>query len=100
MKIKIKDVTPSNIRNAVQGTFYQKVSRPAHIEEQAQYRMKLCAPCLKRKKCHGCPCNVPGLFYAPHKVDADGRWGKMLSSDDWEKFKNTPEYKQTMNLND
>jgi hypothetical protein len=32
---------------------------------------------------------------APNKIDAGGKWGKMLSKEEWETFKKeSPEYKE------
>lgn len=34
------------------------------------------------------------MFYAPNKVDSKGRWGKMLSPEDWEVYKASQEFKE------
>lgn len=80
----------SNIRNFVEGNYYHLLhqfdSEPVHIKEQALLRMSKCPDCLTNLKC-GCGCTVPNLFYSPNKEDHQHRWTKMLSPEDWHKFK-------------
>lgn len=80
-KIKLKDITPANIRNFLEGTTNSLSSRvmPEHQKEQVIYRAALCNDCLELGRCHTCGCSTPGLFYAPKKRDAKGKWGPMLN---------------------
>lgn len=64
-----------NIRDYVQGTYnyYFKDNIETHRREQAFYRAYLCKPCLDNGKCMHCGCATPHLFFAPNKVDANGK---------------------------
>jgi len=88
-KITIKDVTPTNIRNAAEGytNYYLRSLTPLHIREQAVYRASLCTPCLKAQKCLHCGCPSQKVFLSPSRKDKLNKWGKMLNKDDWKDFK-------------
>ena len=102
-KIKITDITPTNISHLIEGTVRSKLAafnhQPPHIKEQAEIRAAKCAPCLTNKSCLHCGCSTPSLFYATSRSDAKKRWGPMLSKQDWEQFKTTPLYQQYINSN-
>lgn len=79
----------SNIRNYIQGTYYNFLNghelTPTHIKEQAFYRASLCEDCLKQGSCPHCGCSTPALFFSPLKEDALKKWGPMVSKEEWEK---------------
>jgi hypothetical protein len=81
----------SDINNFIQGYTNKVKSRfdllDIHIKEQAMWRAFLCNECLDNGKCLICKCSTPAMFYAPGKVDSKGRWGTMVSKEEWEKFK-------------
>lgn len=95
-QISAKDITPENINNFLSGhTNYllRNTLLPKYIKEQAEWRMKVCQPCVKAGKCLKCGCKSPQLFYAPLKTDKDGKWGTMVSKTEWDEFKRTsPQY--------
>lgn len=74
-KIKLKDITPHNIRNFLEGTRNSLSSRnlKKHQQEQVIYRAAKCKDCLELGRCHTCGCSTPGLFYSPNKTDAAGK---------------------------
>jgi hypothetical protein len=90
--MKISDITPENITNAVQGTTNLVASklhiREIYLEEQFRYRAFLCLECVKHGKCLVCGCSSPGIFYAPNKHDPKNRWPLLLQdAESWAKFK-------------
>lgn len=92
MRIDLKKVTSKDVQNFVEGTYqYYRPNTPSHIQEQAEYRAYLCHPCLINKSCLRCGCSTPAMFFAPHKIDSDHKWDKMLPIPDWERFKETSE---------
>lgn len=58
-----------------------------HVREQVIYRALQCIDCLQEGHCLLCGCKTPEMFYAPKKIDADGKWNEMLSKEEWMKFK-------------
>lgn len=80
--MQLKDVTPSNVRNFLEGNANYFLGSPEHIKEQAELRASLCSPCLENGKCKKCGCKTPHMFYAPNKVDSAGRWSSMLTEND------------------
>jgi hypothetical protein len=102
--MKLTDITPYNVRNFIEGTinFTKKKYNflEPHIKEQAEYRQFLCKPCVDNLKCHGCTCKVPNLFYAQNKIDADKKWGPMVSKEEWETFKEGDKYQEYKNYLD
>ena len=87
--MKIKDITPSNIRNFVEGNinFYTK-NYPTYQLEQFLYRAYLCSPCLENGKCTHCGCKTPQMFFAPRKQDAQDNWPPFFFAEpDWEQYK-------------
>ena len=81
-----------NIKNYVQGHWNQMLDKrfdhlEDHVKEQALYRANLCKHCYDNGKCTECGCKTPVMFFSPSKVDALGRWGKMLNKEEWEQFK-------------
>lgn len=46
---------------------------PPHEEEQVMYRAIQCADCTKNQKCLKCGCPTPQLYFAPNRVDAEGK---------------------------
>lgn len=85
--MKLQDVTPSNIRNYVEGHAHALLDKRPSFLEQVEFRAHLCRPCVNRGSCIKCGCKTPKLFYAPNKVDSLNRWGRILSEEEWEKFK-------------
>ena len=91
--MKIKDITPANIRDFVQGNYLlikdiiSDPTKPNHIKEQALYRSMLCSECLIRGACKICSCKTPGMFYSPHKMCKEYRWHKMLPRKFWDEYK-------------
>ena len=59
----------------------------AHLVEQAFYRAYLCSDCFSGGRCKHCGCKTPEMFFSPKKEDSEGKWGKMLSKNEWEKEK-------------
>jgi hypothetical protein len=53
---------------------------------QILLRRKLCQSCFENKRCHGCTCKVPGLFYDPYRIDHDKKWGPMMTKNEWDNF--------------
>lgn len=93
--MEISQITPANVKNFVEGNYNYYISRPSHIEEQANYRAYLCQSCHNEGRCPHCGCRTPQMFYSPSKVDSQGRWGRMLPPDEWDSFKITSEqYKE------
>jgi len=93
-KIKLKDLfNRDNIKNFIEGTWNkikdhsEFLSLDRYIREQAVYRAYLCKECYDNGSCLECGCDTPGMFYAPKKEDSLGRWGEMLTEDEWDKFK-------------
>lgn len=91
-QIKLKDITPANIKNFIQGWGNKLMNDnlrvlALHKQEQAVYRSMLCGECLENRKCLVCGCGTPHMFYSPSKVDSKGRWGAMMEEQDWNKFK-------------
>lgn len=87
--MKIKDITPSNIRNFVEGNinFYTK-SYPRYQLEQFLYRAYLCKPCLENGKCTHCGCKTPQMFFAPRKQDSQDKWPPFYFHEiDWDEYK-------------
>jgi len=87
--MKITDITPSNIRNFVEGNinFYTK-SYPRYQLEQFLYRAYLCKPCLENGKCTHCGCKTPQMFFAPRKQDSQDKWPPFYFHEiDWEDYK-------------
>jgi hypothetical protein len=103
-----------NIRNYAQGHWNKMLDArfnhlEDHIKEQALYRANLCKPCYDNGKCTECGCSTPVMFFSPSKVDAKGKWGKMLNKEQWETFKKENElpvkfafmsYEEYMNYNE
>jgi hypothetical protein len=94
MGLRPKDyLNPSNIRAFVEGNFmmfrdkFLDKSIPKHIKEQALYRALLCRHCLIKGECIECGCTTPNLFFSKSKIDAGGKWEKMLTYSAWEKYK-------------
>lgn len=92
--MEISQITPTNVKNFVQGNYNYYISRPPHIEEQANYRAFLCQDCHTSGRCSHCGCKTPQMFFSPSKVDALKKWGKMLDPTEWSVFKTTVEYAQ------
>jgi len=85
--MKLKDLTPGNIRNFLQGMKNYYTTSPKHVREQALYRANLCQDCLANGSCVVCGCKTPHMFFSPNKKDSKGKWSTMLSSYEWEQFK-------------
>ena len=85
-------VTPQDATNFVQGTFKHATSKlfelPPHEQQQADLRAYLCKPCLDNGKCLICQCKTPQMFYAPQKVDKDGKFAQFLNKEQWEALVN------------
>ena len=60
---------------------------PWYQEEQVMYRAIQCPECVEAGKCLACGCLTPQIFFAQHRVDAEGRWGAFLTEPEWKKFK-------------
>jgi hypothetical protein len=92
---KLKMATPYNVANFLEGTYnvlkdnVEFLGLDDHIKEQALWRASRCASCLKNGECFYCGCDTPDVFYASKKVDAQLKWGPMLTDTDWEVFKST-----------
>lgn len=87
--MKLKDITPQNIQNFIQGTrnFFEK-GTPKHINEQANYRATQCKEdCINNPTLKCCGCKVPEAFFSPKKSCNNGYWGRMLSEEEWEEYK-------------
>lgn len=86
-------ITSKDIKNYIEGNMnYLKnissfVRLAPYIKEQAVCRAVSCLECLNAGACTECGCATPQMFYAPKKEDSKGRWGEMLSKEDWEKYK-------------
>lgn len=90
---KISMITPYNVRNYIEGTYYKLKAQNAfstekemHINQQALRRASLCSTCLDNQSCLYCGCDTPDAFFAPEKYDSKTKWGPMLSKEDWEDF--------------
>jgi hypothetical protein len=72
------------------------ISLPPHIQEQVVYRAEN-SKCSALPECTVCGCAIPGLFYAD-KACQGGCYPKMMSEQEWNTFKETPEqYKELGN---
>ena len=92
--MEIKDITPGNIRNFVEGNknFIFSKNLPQFYLHQFYYRAYLCRNCLSNGKCVKCGCHAPAIFFAPRKHDALDRWPEFFFSEDrWEEFKSSSE---------
>lgn len=89
-------LSKDNVKNFIEGNLNYYLSVDKHIIEQALYRAKMCPTCLRLGHCVKCKCPTPKMFFAPNKVDPDKKWGKMLNSEEWDKFKenNLPKFLQ------
>jgi hypothetical protein len=88
--MQVKDITPSNVQNFIEGNYrYHTSDYPEHYLEQFLYRAYLCQDCLNNGKCKICKCKTPQLFFAPRKHDAMDKWPDFFfSATDWENYKN------------
>lgn len=82
-------ISVSDVQNFVQGNikYMTKDSLPKHQLEQIELRKYMCSSCNNSTHCLHCGCKSPNLFYAPGKVDAQGKWGPFLSEIQWEILK-------------
>lgn len=82
----------SDIKNYIEGKFLKFVDKTLdalkdYQKEQVYYRMYKCKSCLDNSKCLYCGCQTPDMFYSPDKIDSQLRWGKFLSEEQWNLFK-------------
>lgn len=79
------------LRDIAQGYYYAvkdtllKDGLPAWRFNQVVKRMELCEDCVKLGKCPHCHCLSPALFFAPEKSCALGKWGPLLSEEEYKK---------------
>ena len=55
--------------------------------EQLQYRLIVCAPCVKRGSCEHCGCDTPDAMLTPSNWCSAGHWDKYMAPEEWEKYK-------------
>jgi len=94
MRITIRDA-----RNFIEGNLYSILGnklRPWYVTEQALFRAFKCYPCLKAGKCLRCGCSTPQMFFAKAKIDPDGKWGIMMGKYEWEEYRKTADYLDTI----
>ncbi len=81
-----------NVTNFLQGTLKHTIAShmelPPHEQQQIALRADLCKTCLDAGKCIICNCKTPEMFYAPKKVDADGKFAQFLNKEQWETLTN------------
>jgi len=78
--------------------YASKEKLPEFIKEQVLYRMELCKDCANSSHCTHCGCISPVLFFSSTKTDALGKWGPMVSEEEWNKYKETDEYKEYLKI--
>lgn len=98
-------LTPQDVANFLQGNLKHLSSQyfdlPLHEVQQVALRAYLCKPCLDNGKCLICNCKTPEMFYAPNKVDKDGKFDTFLSKGQWEALvNNINEYRNFINMID
>lgn len=78
LKYGLKDV-----RNFIEGyaKFYSHL--PQHEQDQVALRAFLCKPCTDNGACFKCGCKTPQMFYAPSKIDSDGKFAEFLNENQW-----------------
>lgn len=85
-------VTTQDVANYVQGTLKHVASKyidlPLHEAQQIELRAYLCKPCLDNGKCLICQCKTPEMFYAPNKIDKEGKFAQFLNKEQWEALVN------------
>lgn len=75
----------SVIRAFINSDVYQ-----AHIIEQIMFRRIECKPCVDAGSCLHCGCSMSGKVpkWADLQAEcSDGKWGKVMSKEAWEKYK-------------
>lgn len=89
----MKNLKKENVTNFIEGYFnlfkskiFNKSIEP-HIKEMVIYRAVQCEPCLLMGECSQCGCSTPAMFFSSKKKCDKGRWGAMVSKEDWETFK-------------
>jgi hypothetical protein len=87
-----KEYTAKNIASFIRGTSKKLlddvgfVKLPEEQQVQVMLRSLLCDDCLAAGACKKCGCNTPDMFYDPYKECEDGKWGKMMSKEELERF--------------
>lgn len=90
----LKDVTnPDKVKAYLQGGDIERNGIHIPLEEiesyaeQIIYRRAMCPDCFSSDKCSHCGCKMPVSGYTPVNFCSAGNWDKMLSPEDWKKFK-------------
>ncbi len=94
LKTKARDITPTNIKNFIEGTtkhFIEDIgfySLPTHEKQQMIYRSITCKDCTLNGSCLVCHCNTPEVYYSG-KACSGGHYPALMNKSDWEVFKLT-----------
>lgn len=56
--------------------------------EQIQFKAIMCPECKDGGSCVHCGCNFQDLQVSKISTCSQGRWGKVMEHEDWEKYKN------------
>lgn len=92
--------TLKDVRNFFEGTLLHFIDQMVHLpvfqKEMVLYRSLLCWECLKKGRCTSCGCATPSMFFSPNKTDSKGRWGAWQTMQNWQEFKGTNEFKQSL----
>lgn len=56
------------------------------FSQQLVYRMIMCGECVNAGKCVACKCAIPQTLCCAAAVDKLGRWGEMMSPEEWFEF--------------
>lgn len=59
---------------------------PEHELAQVVMRALLCKDCTDNGACKYCNCKTPDQYFDPLRSDSAGKWGPMMSKDEWEAF--------------
>ena len=91
MKEKAK-INLTNIKSFIEGYskyFYDKlIGLPIHIQEQVEYRHRLCAKdCIPQKGCIHCGCDPIGKHFVVESCNEGKRFPDLMGKEDWKKFK-------------
>lgn len=90
--IRLKSITPSKIKSFIVGnsrmiaTNLGIVKLKHHEQDQILLRMLLCEDCMSNGSCSVCGCTTPNMFYDPNKLDAAGKWGRILNHEEWKRL--------------